>query len=127
MTNPPTNHGGGGGGTSPGRAPGGPGRSVYQQSYRSPQGLTDYDRRMPTTRFGSTLNRAAAAGVGTFVDCIFAGINSGGGTSFFLHLCWGFQGQIFRSRYVCLLNLCRDLIQDGGLRFFTLRCLDSGD
>ncbi|CAI8022782.1 hypothetical protein GBAR_LOCUS13345 [Geodia barretti] len=64
MTNPPTNHGGGGGGTSPGRAPGGPGRSVYQQSYRSPQGLTDYDRRMPTTRFGSTLNRAAAAGVG---------------------------------------------------------------
>ena len=85
MTNPPTNHGGGGGGTSPGRAPGGPGRSVYQQSYRSPQGLTDYDRRMPTTRFGSTLNRAAAAGVGTFVDCIFAGINSGGGGLLFFY------------------------------------------
>ena len=71
MTYPPINHCSGG---SPDRHRGGPGApgagagagagSVYQLSYRSPQGLTDYDHRMPTTRFGSTFTRAAAVGVG---------------------------------------------------------------
>jgi hypothetical protein len=40
-----------------------PGSSVYLLSYRPPQGSCDYDRSLPTTRFGSTHNRAAAVGV----------------------------------------------------------------
>ena len=55
--------------TSPDRAPHqpSPGSSVYRLSYRPPQGVSSFDRSLPTTRFGSTQNRAAAVGVGKSV------------------------------------------------------------